>query len=299
MNRPTASLVRAPARRRVLAERAGWVLLAGGALLASTLVVLIAGYLLSESLPLLVQGGVTRFFTDDGWWPLEGSFNLLPMLSASLLLTLGALLLATPLSLVFAVYAVFYAPAAVGVLLRQLVDISAAVPTVIYGLWGLATIVPLLATVKPPGASLLAGMLVLAVMIFPTLTVLSQSALRAVPTGYAQAAQALGVSRSATLLRVVLPAAHHGIAAAMALGAARAIGETMVVLMVCGNVVQMPASFWAPVRTLTANIALEMPYAMHTHRTSLFVAGLGVLLLVAGLVAASETVAHRARHVRT
>lgn len=286
----------APAVRRAAGGFGpSWVLIVGGAALASALVLLVAGYLLLESLPLLLRGGVARFFTDAGWWPLDGSFNMLPMLSASLLLTLGALLLATPLSLVFAVFTVFYAPAGVRGLLRRLVDVSAAVPTVIYGLWGLTSIVPLLAAVAAPGASLLAGMLVLAVMIFPTLTVLSQSALQAVPAAYVQAAHALGVGRAATLWRVVLPAARHGIAAAMALGAARAIGETMVVLMVCGNVVQMPDSLWTPVRALTANIALEMPYAMGEHRTSLFVAGLLVLLLVAGLVACSETVAHRVR----
>ncbi len=287
--------VTADAPRRTGGFAVSWALIAAGGVLAAALVFLVAGYLLGESLPLLLRGGGARFFSDDGWWPQEGSFNLLPMVCASLLLTLGALLLATPLSLVFAVYTVFYAPPAVGTLLRRLVDVSAAVPTVIYGLWGLASVVPLLAAVAAPGASLLAGMLVMAVMIFPTLTVLAQSALQAVPVAYAQAAQALGVGRGATLWRVVLPAARHGIAAAMALGAARAIGETMVVLMVCGNVVQMPDSLWAPVRTLTANIALEMPYAMGEHRTALFVAGLMVLLLVALLVAASETVAQRVR----
>ena len=287
------------AGRRPLADMASWGLVAGGAAVASVLVLMIAGYLLAESLPLLWQGGLTRFFADDGWWPLDGQFNMLPMVSASLLLTLASLLLATPLSLVFATCTVFYSPPVLSALLQRLVDVSAAVPTVIYGLWGLATVLPALGAIWPAaGASLLAGVLVMAIMIFPTLTVLIQSALQAVPPTYAQAAQALGVGRSATLLRVVLPAAQPGIAAAMALGAARAIGETMVVLMVCGNVVQMPGSPLDPVHTLTANIALEMPYAMGAHRRSLFVAGLLVLLLVACLVATSETVAQRVRRGR-
>lgn len=282
-------------RPTAVGERITWALMACGALVASALVVLIAGYVLRESMPLLLHGGVGRFVTDAGWWPLQGSFNMLPMFATSALLALSTLLLATPLSLVFAAYTVFYAPVGVGVTLRRLVDVSAAVPTVIYGLWGLTCIVPLLAAVAPPGTSLLAGILVMAVMVFPTLTVLILSALQAVPVAHLQAAQALGVGLGATLAKVVLPAARHGIAAAVVLGAARVVGETMVVLMVCGNVVQMPNSLFAPVRTLTANIALEMPYAMGLHRTSLFVGGLMVLVLVAGLVIISEAVAHGVR----
>lgn len=294
--RSTISASLRSARGWSLGDMLSWGLIVGGATTASLLVVLVTGYLIIESLPLLLHGGAARFFTDDGWWPLDGSFNMLPMFSASLLLTLASLLLATPLSLAFSCFTVFYAPPGLGALLQRLIDVSAAVPTVIYGLWGLSYIVPLLSAIAPgAGPSLLAGVFVMSIMIFPTLTVLIQSALHGVPPTYTQAAQALGVGRSATLLRVVMPAAQHGIVAAMALGAARAIGETMVVLMVCGNVVQMPGSLLDPVRTLTANIALEMPYAMGAHRTSLFVAGLLVLSLVACLVATSEAVS---QHVR-
>ena len=111
-----------------------WGLIVGGATTASLLVVLVTGYLIIESLPLLLHGGAARFFTDDGWWPLDSSFNMLPMFSASLLLTLASLLLATPLSLAFSCFTVFYAPPGLGALLQRLIDVSAAVPTVIYGL---------------------------------------------------------------------------------------------------------------------------------------------------------------------
>ena len=136
-----------------------------------------------------------------------------------------------------------------------------------------------------------------ALMIIPTITVLTQSALQTVPQAYIQGAAALGVSNSQILLRVVIPSASQGIFSAMVLGAARAIGETMVVLMVCGNIVQVPTSLFEPVRALTANIALEMPYAMGDHRASLFVAGLVMLLLVSALVALGEWAGMRQRRM--
>lgn len=269
-------------------------------LLAATgalIIVLIALFLMTEGLSLIAKDGPLRFVTDVGWWPREGSFNMLPMVLASLFLTVGALALATPFCLAVATYTTFRAAPALASALRMLVEASAAVPTVVYGLWGVTSIVPMISKLAPPGASLLAGIVVVAVMIFPTMTMLAQAALRTVPLGYMQAATALGVSQSQTLLRVVLPAARHGILSAMVLGAARAIGETMVVLMVCGNIVQVPTSLFEPVRTLTANIALEMPYAMGDHRASLFVVGLLTLLLVGCMVAVGEWVGTRGRAI--
>lgn len=294
---PAPPLRQAPAR--ALPDLLFWAGMAVLALAATLIVGLIALFLLGEALPLIARDGFARFLRDPGWWPRDGSFNMAPMVVASLLLTLGALALATPFSLAFAVHTTLRSPPAVARLLRALVQASAAIPTVVIGLWGITAIVPLVNLVAPPGASLLAGIVVVALMIFPTITMLVQAALQAVPPGYAQAASALGVPPAQTLLHVVLPAARHGIVSAMVLGAARAIGETMVVLMVCGNIVQVPTSLFQPVRTLTANIALEMPYAMGDHRASLFVAGLLMLMLVSGMVAAAEWVAARARGARS
>lgn len=272
-----------------------WPVLSVLALMAVMIIVLIVTFLLLEGFPLIAQGGIIRFFTDEGWWPLEASFNMTPMLLASLYLTIGALVVATPLSLAIALVTTFKAPAGLAQLLRKLVELSAAVLTVVYGLWGVTLIVPILSMWNPPGASLLAGILVVALMIIPTITMLTQSALKTVPQAYIQGAAALGVSSSQILLRVVIPAASQGVFSAMVLGAARAIGETMVVLMVCGNIVQVPTSLFDPVRALTASIALEMPYAMGDHRTSLFVAGLVMLLLVSALVALGEWAGMRQR----
>lgn len=284
---PAASMSRQAARLQVMAF---WTVMACLAIAGTLIVLLIAGFLVRESWPMISEAGPLRFLTDAGWWPRDGSFNMSPMILASLLLTLGALVIATPLSLVFATFTCFVAPPWLANGMRVLVEASAAVPTVVYGLWGITVIVPLVNQISPPGSSLLSGMIVVAVMIFPTIAMLSRSALQTVPPGYAQAASALGVSNAQTVLRIVLPAAKHGIVSAMILGAARAIGETMVVLMVCGNIVQVPKSLFEPVRTLTANIALEMPYAMGDHRASLFVAGLMMLILVSALVALGEWV---------
>lgn len=261
---------------------------------AGTLIVaLVAIFLLQESIPMLRDKGVAGFLLDPGWWPRDGSFNMAPMVVASLLLTLGALVLATPLGLALAIQLTFLEPRSLVKPLLALLEASAAVPTVIYGLWGITVVVPIINAFAPPGASLLAGIIVVAIMIFPTITLLSREALRAVPASYAQAAYGLGISAPQTILRIVLPSARPGILSAMVLGAARAIGETMVVLMVCGNIVQVPDSVFAPVRTLTANIALEMPYAMGDHRASLFVAGLLMFLLVCGLVVLADGISGR------
>ncbi|QNA90906.1 phosphate ABC transporter permease subunit PstC [Massilia sp. Dwa41.01b] len=263
------------------------------ALVASLLIVLIGVFLVKESYPLVQKIGFARFLFDEGWWPGSGQYNLVPMIGASLLLTLSATLIAAPLAIVFAVCLAFYCGERLRRALRLLVDLSASVPTIIYAFWGLVTIVPLVAAIDGPGTSVLAGSLVLALMIFPTIAILCHSAIAAVPSHYFVAGAALGVRRSALIRHVVLPHARSGIVAAVILGAARAIGETMVVLVLCGNIVQMPSSVFDPVRTLTANIALEMPYAQDDHRAALYVSGLIVLLVVTTLVLMSELYAHR------
>jgi phosphate transport system permease protein len=282
----------APRRTRSRLARGGesllWcvVILAAG--LAALLVLLIAAHLVGQGLPLLLREGPGSFFGSSGWWPLERQYNVWPMLAASAALTIGALVLALPLGVASALYLEFHAPRWLALAVGRVVEASAAVPTVIHGLWGATVLVPLLGRHAPPGASLLAGVLVLALMVFPTVCLLAQSALQQVPTSLRHAALALGVSEPRTLWHVVLPSARHGLFAAGVLAAARAIGETMVVLMVCGNIVQLPGGWFEPVRALTANIALELPYALGEHRAALFLCGLLVMLLVAVLVGAAE-----------
>jgi len=164
-----------------------------------------------------------------------------------------------------------------------MLNLLAGIPSVVYGLWGLTELVPLIGRWQPPGASLLAAILVLTLMILPTVALTSFSALAAVPGDILAGAAALGITRKGQIISVALPAARNGISGGVLLAMARALGETMAVLMVAGNVVQNPTGLFEPVRSLTANIALEMAYATDHHRAGLFASGLFLTLLVLAL----------------
>ncbi len=256
-----------------------WVLQAG-AVVSALVMAMIMLFLLSESWPVLQQLSLAQFLTDSSWHPLEGSYNLTPMLSGTLFASMGALLLAVPLGIASAIFIVYYASPWSALLYRRLIELLAGIPSVVFGFWGLTTLVPLVNQLHPPGASLLAGILVLTLMILPTIALMTYAALIAVPDEYIRSAAALGLYGWSMIRGVALPAARTGIVAGIVLAAGRALGETMAVLMVAGNVVQHADSLFDPIRTLAANIALEMAYAMGDHRAVLFVSGLMLMLLV-------------------
>lgn len=262
------------------------------AALSGIIVLLILLFLARESVPALLDIGLTRFATDSSWHPTadaaQGQFNLLPIVWGTLLTTAGAVTLATPLGLLSALFCSFYAPPKLRGVYRRIIELLAGIPSVVYGFWGLVVLVPLIAAIAPPGASLLAGILILTIMIVPTVALFADAAIANVPSAYLNASAALGLSRWGTLWGVVLPAARNGIFTGVILATGRAIGETMALLMVCGNVVQVPDSFFAPMRTLTANIALEMAYALGDHRGALFVSGLMLMAMVLLLVALAD-----------
>ncbi len=247
---------------------------------AALILGLVLAFLLREAAPVLDSGHAIGFLTDPGWYPLEGQFGMLPMVVASLAAALGAVLLAGPLGVVSAIFLRFYAPPGIARVYRMIVALLAGIPSVVFGLWGLTVLVPLIARWQPPGASLLAAVLILALMVLPTVALTSASALAAVPQSLLQGASALGLRPQGTILQVAVPAARGGIVNGILLACARALGETMAVLMVAGNVVQYPTGLFEPVRVLTANIALEMAYATGAHRAGLFAAGLLLTLLV-------------------
>lgn len=277
---------------RLRSDRALLWTLHSVAIVAGGIVVLIAVFVGIESMPALRTVGIGRFFADPLWHPAGGAdagrFNLTPMLIGTLAATAGAMLLATPLGIASALFCRFYAPRHVGTAYRRLIELLAGIPSVVYGFWGLVVLAPIIRQWQPPGQSLLAGVLILTVMILPTVALLSESSLRTVPRAYLQGAAALGLSRWATVRGVALPAARSGIFTAILLATGRAIGETMAVLMVAGNVVQVPRTVFDPVRTLTANIALELGYAMDHHRSALFVTGLLLMAMVTVLVILAE-----------
>ncbi|MCC2671227.1 MAG: phosphate transporter rane protein 1, PhoT family [Armatimonadetes bacterium] len=287
-----------PAKRRryLAAADVGLVWVTRGAsVVAALLVLLILLFLGREAAPALQAVGPVRFLTDPDWHPVEQLYGLTPMLWGTGLATAGALLLAMPLGFLSAIFCRFYAPPGVAGVYRRIIELLAGIPSVVYGLWGLVVVVPLINQVHPPGASLLAAILILALMILPTIALTAEAGLRAVPAEYLQAAAALGLSRWTTVARIAMPAARSALITSVILATGRALGETMAVLMVCGNVVQVPRTLFDPVRTLTANIALEMAYAMGRHRAALFVSGLVLALAVVLIVAAAEVAQRRRR----
>lgn len=248
------------------------------ALLSGSAVLLIALFVLLEGWPALPS------LTGLLWNPEAGRFGALALLAGSVGVTAGALMLAVPAGIGVALFLTEVAPPRLAGLVRPAVQALAGVPSVICGFLGLNLLVPLLAgLLGGPGFSLLAGALVLAVMVIPTIAALSEDAIRALPPTLKEGALALGATPWQAVSRLLLPAARPGLTAAVLLGFGRALGETMAVLMVTGNVAFFPRSPLDPVRTLTGNIALEMSYAAGEHRQALFAAG-GLLLLIVLLV---------------
>jgi len=210
------------------------------------------------------------------------------MLWGTLFAMVGSVLIATPLGILSAIFMNYYAPPKIAQSYRMVLGLLAGIPSVVYGFWGLVVLVPLIGRLEPPGPSLLAGILILSIMILPTIALVADSSLANVPGEYITSAASLGLSRWTTIRRVILPSAKSGLFTGTILETGRAIGETMAVLMVCGNVVQIPKSLFQPVRTLTANIALEMAYALGDHRSALFVSGLMLMAIIVFLIIAVE-----------
>jgi len=262
--------------------------LRGAAGIAGLILLFIIAFLILEALPALRTLGLIRFVTDPSWHPGEEFYLMLPMMWGTLFATLGAVVLATPLGLLSALFCRWYAPKPIARTYRRFIELLGGIPSVVYGFWGLVVLVPMISRLHPPGPSLLAGIVILTIMILPTIALLADASLAKVPQEYIRGAAALGLGRWAIIRGVVIPAAKSGLFTGVILGIGRAIGETMAVLMVCGNVVQTPQSLFDPIRTLTANIALEMAYALGDHRSALFVSGLVLVGMILTLVSSAE-----------
>ena len=242
--------------------------------------VLILVFIVIESVPALNHAGILSFFNTASWYPKENLFNLTQMLTGSVLAAFGGILLSAPLGILAALFCNYYAPKPVAWVYFRLLELLSGIPSVVFGFWGLVILVPWIAEIHPPGASLLAGILILTIMILPTMALAADSIFKSFPTEQLQAASALGMSRASIIFRLILPVTSRQLFSALILQTGRALGETMALLMVAGNVVQNPNSIFDPIRTLTANMALEMAYATGNHRSALFVSGLILMILV-------------------
>jgi phosphate transport system permease protein len=252
-------------------------------------VILIFYFLLSEGLPVFGEIPLSEFF-QVRWYPIENYFGLLPLLVGSLIVTLGALIIAVPLGLLTAIYIAEVASPRTKEILKPLVELLGGFPSVVLGFLGLLILSQYLRVIfaLPTGLSALTGALILAGIAIPAIVSISEDALDTVPRGYRDASLALGATEWQTIWRVTLPAAKSGVLTAIMLGIGRAIGETMVVLMVTGNAPMMPrglATFVNPTRTMTATIAAEMGEVAtgSTHYSVLFFIGI-VLFTIALIV---------------
>lgn len=246
-------------------------------------VALISWFVFSHSIPAMAEAGFAEFLFGSKWAPGQEMWGILPMIVGSIYVTLGAAVIGVPIGIFSAVYMSFYCPKKLKGILQGGINLLAGIPSIIYGLWALKVIVPMIRSAfGGHGLSMLAAIILLGIMILPTVITLSQSALESVPPAYYQGAIGLGATHERSIFTVVIPAASSGILSSVIMGIGRAIGETMAVVMVIGNQPVMPSSLVKGARTLTANIVTEMSYASGLHRNLLIATGavLFVFILV-------------------
>lgn len=271
--------------------RRGFFLMALSALSGLALITV---FIVAEGVPLIAKAGLFNFVFGTTWAPTQGAFGILPMILGSLLVTLGAIILGVPIALCCSIFMAEFAPPVMRNVLRPAIQMLAGIPSVVYGFWGLVFVVPAIRTyLGGPGLSILAGSIILAIMILPTIVSISEVSLLALPSLYKEGSLALGATEWQTIRGVLVPAAKSGIVAAIILGVGRAVGETMAVIMVLGNAVAIPKSILDPARTLTTNIGIEMGYASGDHRQALFATGIVLLVIIMILNSVAQVVIRR------
>lgn len=252
-------------------------------ILTIVFVALITIFLVASGIPAIRTIGLSQFLSNTVWAPTASnpSYGILPFILSSVYGTCGALLLGVPTGILCAVFLSKMSPAKIGNIVRNVVDLLAGIPSVVYGLVGMIIIVPYVREVfnLPDGANLFSAIIVLAVMILPSVISVSETAIKAVPKEYEEASLALGATKTESIFKVVLPAAKSGIATAIVLGTGRAAGEAMAVMMVAGNVANMPKLFRS-VRFLTTAVASEMSYSSGLQRQALFSIALVLFLFI-------------------
>lgn len=252
-------------------------------------VLLICYFMFANGIPAMGKIGVFNFLLGRDWSPsnIPPSFGIFPMIVGSIYVTAGAIIVGVPIGIFTAIFLAKFCPEKIYKLLKPAVNLMAGIPSIVYGFFGLVVLVPLIRQVfGGTGSSILTASLLLGIMILPTIIGLSEAAIRAVPTSYYEGAVALGATHEYSVFFAMLPAAKSGILSSIVLGIGRAIGETMAVVMVAGNQARMPKGILKGIRTLTANIVIEMGYAAELHREALIATGVVLfifILLINGL----------------
>ena len=264
-------------------EKAMNLLFLACGLLTILFVILITIFLVISGIPAIQNIGLFNFLFGKVWASTSASpsYGILPFILTSVYGTCGAILIGVPVGLLCAVFLAKMSPKKIGSIVRNVVDLLAGIPSVVYGLVGMIIIVPCVRELfhLPDGANLFSAILVLAVMILPCVISVSETAIKAVPKEYEEASLALGATKTETVFKVIVPAAKSGIVTAIVLGIGRAVGEAMAVMMVAGNVANMPKLFGS-VRFLTTAVASEMSYSSGLQRQALFSIALVLFLFI-------------------
>ncbi len=256
------------------------------ALTSIAAVVLICVFLFANGIPAMKEIGLLNFLTGAKWKPGNDIYGILPMILGSIYITAGAVVIGVPVGLLTAIFMAFYCPKKLYGLLKPCTELLAGIPSIVYGFFGMVVIVPCIRTVAAlfgadvSGSSILAASILLGIMILPTIIGVSEAALRAVPSAYYEGAVAMGARHERAVFTVMLPAAKSGVLAGVVLGIGRAIGETMAVIMVAGNQPRLTGNMLKGIRTMTANIVMEMGYATGLHREALIATGVVLFVFI-------------------
>ena len=248
-------------------------------------VALICIFLFANGVPAMAKIGFGKFLMGRTWQAGNGLFGIFPMIIGSIYVTAGAIIVGVPIGILAAVFLARFCPKPLYRIMKPGVELLAGIPSVVYGFFGLMIIVPWVRDTFRPyyggnGLSLFSAALLLGIMILPTIISISESAIRAVPDKYYQGALALGAKHERSVFRTVVPAATSGIMAGIVLGIGRAFGETMAVIMIAGNQAWIPDNMFQGIRTLTANIVMEMGYAQDLHREALIATGVVLFVFI-------------------
>jgi len=248
-------------------------------------VALICIFLFANGVPAMAKIGFGKFLLGRTWQAGNGLFGIFPMIIGSIYVTAGAIIVGVPIGILAAVFLARFCPKPLYRIMKPGVELLAGIPSVVYGFFGLMIIVPWVRDTFRPyyggnGLSLFSAALLLGIMIMPTIISISESAIRAVPDKYYQGALALGATHERSVFRTVVPAAKSGIMAGIVLGIGRAFGETMAVIMIAGNQAWIPDNMFQGIRTLTANIVMEMGYAQDLHREALIATGVVLFVFI-------------------
>ncbi|MEG0355258.1 MAG: phosphate ABC transporter permease subunit PstC, partial [Lachnospiraceae bacterium] len=254
-------------------------------------------FLFANGIPAMKKIGFGEFLLGKIWKPNNNIYGILPMIMGSIYVTAGAIAIGVPVGILTSVFMANYCPRKIYPFLKAATELLAGIPSVVYGFFGLIVLVPFMRELfGGNGSSILTASLLLGMMILPTIIGVTESAIRSVPDHYYEGSLALGATQERSIFSVVLPAAKSGVVAGIVLGIGRAIGETMAVIMVAGNQARMPAGIMRGVRTMTANIVIEMGYAADLHREALIATAVVLFVFILIINLAVSILNGRASH---